>query len=131
MRESGVNSLAVITACAAFVLLRAHSQALGRSLSVLADIGIGHCSPSSCCRCIPPDVWPGYLAMQERVYALVRGRQAGELSPDLDVQAGAPLFVGGGHTVALFRFAGGEAAAIERLIDHLIRSITGVGFGHR
>lgn len=82
------------------------------------------------------DVWPRYLVMQERLYAVVRGalargKASGELSPLLDIQAGAQLFVGGGHTVALFRFAGGEEAAIRRLIDHLIRSITAIGFEAR
>ncbi|WP_243404038.1 TetR/AcrR family transcriptional regulator [Zavarzinia aquatilis] len=81
------------------------------------------------------DVWPRYLQMQERLYAIVRGalergRRSGELSAGLDPGAGAQLFVGGGHTVALFRFAGGEESAIDRLIDHLIQSITSIGFDH-
>jgi TetR/AcrR family hemagglutinin/protease transcriptional regulator len=78
------------------------------------------------------DVWPRYLRMQERLHAavrrvLVRGKKEGLLAEGLDPKASARLFVGGGHTVALMRFAGVSAEEIDVLIDHLIRSVTAVG----
>ena len=79
------------------------------------------------------DVWPRYLTMQDRLLetvrrVLVRGQRAGELSPSIDALSAARLYVGGGHTVALLRFAGGAPADIDRLINHLIRSIIGIRF---
>lgn len=78
------------------------------------------------------DVWPRYLQMQEHLHsharrALARGKRRNELSPLLNVKAAARLFVGGGHTVALMRFAGASAGEIEVLIDHLVKSVTSVG----
>lgn len=78
------------------------------------------------------DVWPGYLRMQERLHgavrkALSRGKRAGTLSPRLNTAAAARLFVGGGHTIALARFAGASRREIAILIDHLIMSITAIG----
>ncbi len=78
------------------------------------------------------DVWPGYLRMQERLHAAVRkalsrGKRAGTLSPQLNTAAAARLFVGGGHTIALARFAGASRREIAILIDHLIKSIMAIG----
>lgn len=78
------------------------------------------------------DVWQHCLDMQEKIHRIVqgvlaRGQERGLLSPGLDTQAAARLFVGGGHTVALLRFAGGKADEIETLIGHLIASIMGIG----
>ena len=78
------------------------------------------------------DVWPGYLRMQERLHAavrkaLARGKRVGTLSPLLNTAAAARLFVGGGHTIALARFAGSSRRDISILIDHLIKSITAIG----
>jgi TetR/AcrR family hemagglutinin/protease transcriptional regulator len=78
------------------------------------------------------DVWPRYLRMQERLHAnvrraLTRGQRDGLLSRQLNTKAAARLFVGGGHTIALMRFAGASRREIEVLIDHLIRSVTCIG----
>jgi TetR/AcrR family hemagglutinin/protease transcriptional regulator len=78
------------------------------------------------------DVWPGYLRMQERLHgavrkALSRGKRDGVLSPQLNTAAAARLFVGGGHTIALARFAGATRREITILIDHLIKSIMAIG----
>ena len=78
------------------------------------------------------DVWPGYLRMQERLHgavrkALARGKRTGTLSPHLNTAAAARLFVGGGHTIALARFAGASRREITILIDHLIKSIMAIG----
>lgn len=78
------------------------------------------------------DVWPGYLRMQERLHAavrkaLARGKREGALSPHLNTAAAARLFVGGGHTIALARFAGANRREIAILVDHLIKSITAIG----
>lgn len=80
------------------------------------------------------DVWPGYLRMQERLHAAVRkalsrGKRAGVLSARVNTAAAARLFVGGGHTIALARFAGAGRREIAILIDHLIDSIMAIGHG--
>jgi len=82
------------------------------------------------------DVWPRYLRMQEKLHAaarraLTRGKRQGILSGQLNTRAAARLFVGGGHTVALMRFAGASQGEIEILIDHLIRSVTCIGLEAR
>lgn len=58
---------------------------------------------------------------------LVRGKRSGELSRGLNVDAAARLFIGGGRTVALTRFAGGSEAEIRVLIEHLVSSVVGIG----
>ncbi len=78
------------------------------------------------------DVWPRYLLMQEQLHAAVRkvlaaGKRRGEISEQMNIKAAARLFIGGGHTVALTRFAGASPQEIEILIDHLIRSIMSIG----
>lgn len=78
------------------------------------------------------DVWLAYLRMQERVQAavqkaLTRGKRQGVLSERLNTRAAARLFVGGGRTVALTRFAGASEREIEVLIEHLIASVLCIG----
>ena len=78
------------------------------------------------------DIWPRYLLMQERLYAAVRdvlsrGKGQGMIAPPVNIDAAARLFIGGGHTVALARFAGENQQNIEILIEHLIESIMSLG----
>ena len=78
------------------------------------------------------DVWPGYLRMQERLHnavqkILARGKRLGLLSEALNAKAASRLFIGGGHTVALMRFAGASQREIEILMDHLICGTTSIG----
>jgi TetR/AcrR family hemagglutinin/protease transcriptional regulator len=78
------------------------------------------------------DVWPRYQLMQEQLLAGVRkvlaaGKRSGEISPRMNIRAAARLFVGGGHTVALTRFAGESQKEIDVLIDHLIRAVMSIG----
>ena len=78
------------------------------------------------------DVWPRYQLMQEQLLAGVRkvlaaGKRSGEISPRMNIRAAARLFVGGGHTVALTRFAGAGQKEIDVLIDHLIRAVMSIG----
>lgn len=81
------------------------------------------------------EVWSRYLEMEEEIQvfvrrALARGKIRGEISGEVDVSAAARLFVGGGRTVGLLRLAGGGAEDIRILVDHLVRSVTGIGFDH-
>jgi TetR/AcrR family transcriptional regulator, hemagglutinin/protease regulatory protein len=77
-------------------------------------------------------VWPRYLLMQGRLHAaveraLARGKRHGLLPRGLNSKAAARLFVGGGHTIALMRFAGASDREIATLIDHLIKGTTSIG----
>ena len=78
------------------------------------------------------DVWPRYILMQEQLHAAARkvlmaGKRQGSLSENLNVKAAARLFVGGGHTVVLARFAGASTSEIEVLIQYLIASVMNIG----
>ena len=80
---------------------------------------------------IRADVWPGYLHFYDGLHAaigkiLLGGKTRGELSPTIDVDAAARLFIGGGHTIALARFAGVPSDEISILIDHLVDSIMSI-----
>ena len=75
------------------------------------------------------DVWPRYLLMQERLVAVieklfVRGRKAGQFGQGLNARAAARLYVGGGITVALMRFAGASEREIRTVISHLLAGFT-------
>jgi TetR/AcrR family transcriptional regulator, hemagglutinin/protease regulatory protein len=76
------------------------------------------------------DVWPRYLLMQDRLIAAIeklflRGRKAGEFGRGLNARAAARLYVGGGITVALMRFAGAGEREIRTVIGHLLAGFSG------
>ena len=78
------------------------------------------------------DVWHSYLPMQQRVIDAVllilrRGQRQGDMAANLDLNAAARLFVGGGHTVALARFADASQSEIEVLITYLVESVVKLG----
>ena len=78
------------------------------------------------------DVWPRYLSMQDRVLEqvqriLTRGKRHGQLCKQINTKAAARLYVGGGHTIVLARFAGAARREIDILIDHLVRGVTCTG----
>lgn len=78
------------------------------------------------------EVWQSYLELQDKLYEAVRkvlaaGKRQGVLSERLNVKAAARLFIGGGHTIALTRFAGAGQNEIDILTAHLIDSIMAIG----
>ena len=78
------------------------------------------------------DVWDRYLVFEHAVQSdvgriLARGKRRHELSKDLNVAAAARLFIGGGRTVALARFAGLSGREVNALILHLVEGIVGFG----
>lgn len=80
------------------------------------------------------DVWPQYLEVLDRMHkavenVLARGKQAGEVPGDVDIQAAARIYIGGGHTVALMKFAGVSQSEIDQSIEQLIGGILGVRAG--
>ncbi len=77
------------------------------------------------------DVWPRYLLMQERLIGAIeklfsQGCETGQFGHELNPRAAARLYVGGGITVALMRFAEASEREIETVIGHLLAGFTGM-----
>lgn len=80
------------------------------------------------------DVWPNYLQVLERLHGAVEkilsdGKRAGLVPDDVDNKAAARIYIGGGHTVALMKFAGVSQREIDLSIDQLVGGILGVHKG--
>jgi TetR/AcrR family hemagglutinin/protease transcriptional regulator len=136
---------AVLEAVEAYIL-RVVSAALGAPDTVSAALTLSAVNFANCALTDPDiikvwldwstgvraDIWPRYLDMLNVLHGitedLLRGGQArGELSQSVDVRAAARLYIGGGHTVALMQYSGSSPAELTTLIDHLVRSIIGIG----
>lgn len=73
-------------------------------------------------------VWPRYLVLLEALHAaaervLRAGRRAGEVPAGMDLRAAARLLIGGGHTVALMRFAGARETEVDAFIVTLVAGL--------
>jgi len=71
------------------------------------------------------DVWPRYLAFQDRVIALLagtmkRGQREGSLPDTLDTDDAVRLLVGSAHMIAQMQIAGMDAARVRHFIESVI-----------
>jgi TetR/AcrR family hemagglutinin/protease transcriptional regulator len=76
------------------------------------------------------DAWPRYVKLQARlieaaIALLTRGKREGVIPQKLNIRAAARLFIGGGHTVVLMKFAGVSAQEIDFFADHMVASAMG------
>lgn len=82
------------------------------------------------------DVWPRYLAMQDRLHAivrgvLIRGLPGAAVEDDPRIRSATRLFVGGAHTLALMQFADTSASELETVIDQMVLAALGARPGER
>lgn len=80
---------------------------------------------------IRDEVWPRFLEFQERMVAIGastirRGQREGSISPGVDPEEGARLGVAAGTMIALMKFSSYPPASIERFLETIVRSITGL-----
>lgn len=102
--------------------LLALARAFGHAADVIPDVMRVWLDWSTTVRAA---IWPRYLKVQERIIGNValavrdaRGVRARKPSPqDL---AGARMFVGSGHTVALMKLAGAPQAEVDDLIETIV-----------
>ncbi len=78
------------------------------------------------------EVWPRYLDVLDRLHRMARkvfarGKREGLLARDLNTGAAARIYIGGGHTVALMRFAGAGRHEVDLVIDQLVKGVMGIG----
>lgn len=76
------------------------------------------------------EVWPAYLEFFGRIQAdietvIVAGKRQGTIPADVDVHAAARTYLGGGHSIALTRFAGAAEEEIEAICRQLVRGALG------
>lgn len=76
------------------------------------------------------DAWSAYLDLLDRLHREVaasirKSRRAGLLDADLDVEAAARVYIGGGHTIALMQFAGVKDKQMHSFIERMVRGALG------
>lgn len=69
------------------------------------------------------DVWPQFLALQQRLQAMVEAVLVADATPDRRSRSAARLFVGGAHTLALMRFEGIGDADLALFIDQMVGGV--------
>jgi len=79
---------------------------------------------------IREDVWPRYLAFQERIIAILaatieRGQREGEISLKVDPEDDARLIVGAAHMITQMKFTDQPAAKVDHFIDTVLGAILG------
>jgi len=85
---------------------------------------------------IGADVWPRYLAFQERMVAVLArtidaGRHAGTIPAAVDPAGAGRLLVGSAHMLAQMKFTHRAAAEVERFVDTLVRAALGAAGGSK
>lgn len=79
---------------------------------------------------IREDVWPQYLAFQDRILAIIgktieRGKEEGEIASDVDADSEAWLIVGSAQMLAQMKFTQFPADRLDRFIDRLVSTAVG------
>lgn len=76
---------------------------------------------------IREDVWPRYIAVQEKIIdtfeaMIAAGRDRGDIAQRVIPEDAARFVVGQAHMVVMMRFAGVDRARVIRFVDHMIQT---------